>query len=44
MTTFERIKELAKKRKLTLSKVNDLAGIGTNSIYRWKTQSPTVNT
>lgn len=43
MTTFERIKELAKKRKLTLSKVNDLAGIGTNSIYRWKTQSPTVN-
>lgn len=43
MTTFDRIKELAKKRKLTLSQVNELAGIGTNSIYRWKTQSPTVN-
>ena len=41
MTTFERIKELAKKQHLTLSKVNDMAGIGKNSIYRWKNQTPT---
>lgn len=41
MSTFERIKELAKKQNLTLAKVNDLSGIGTNSIYRWKSQMPT---
>lgn len=41
MTTFERIKKLAKKQHLTLSKVNDMSGIGTNSIYRWKNQTPT---
>lgn len=43
MCTFERIKKLAKKHHLTLAKVNDLAGIGTNSIYRWKKQTPTSN-
>lgn len=43
MSTFERIKELAKKEHLTLAKVNDLSGIGTNSIYRWKNQMPTSN-
>ena len=41
MTTFERIKKLAKNQHLTLSKVNDMSGIGTNSIYRWKNQTPT---
>lgn len=43
MSTFERIKQLAKKQHLTLAKVNDLSGIGTNSIYRWKNQTPTSN-
>lgn len=43
MCTFERIKKLAKKQQLTLARVNDLAGIGTNSIYRWKKQTPTSN-
>ncbi|WEV36258.1 helix-turn-helix transcriptional regulator [Lactobacillus sp. ESL0677] len=41
MNTFERIKELTKQQHLTLAKVNEQAGIGTNSIYRWKTQTPT---
>lgn len=36
MTTFERIKELAKKRGLSLIEVNDKAGLGTRTIYHWK--------
>lgn len=40
MIQFERVKLLAKKRKLTLREVNDKAGIGTNSIYNWKTRKP----
>ncbi|MCO6528630.1 MAG: helix-turn-helix transcriptional regulator [Gilliamella sp.] len=41
MTAFDRIKKLAKEQHLTLAKINEKAGIGTNSIYRWKTQVPT---
>lgn len=40
MSTFERIKNLAKKNHLTLSEINDKAGLGTNSIYSWKTSTP----
>ena len=42
MTTFERIKELAKKRGYTLSSLNDKAGLGKNSIYHWKTKEPSM--
>ena len=42
MTTFERIKELAKKRGLSLIEVNDKAGLGTRTIYHWKKQAPTA--
>ena len=40
--TFERIKELAKKRGYTLSALNDKAGLGTNSIYHWKNKTPST--
>lgn len=40
MTVFERTKELAKKRKLSLREVNDKAKLGTNSIYKWKSSKP----
>lgn len=40
MIQFERAKILAKKKKLTLRELNDKAGIGTNSIYNWKTRKP----
>ncbi|GAX04591.1 XRE family transcriptional regulator [Secundilactobacillus pentosiphilus] len=43
MTTFERIKELAKMRGYSLSALNDKAGLGTNSIYHWKTKSPSTD-
>lgn len=42
MSTFERIKETAKKRGLTLAKLNEKAGLGTNSIYHWKTKKPSA--
>lgn len=40
MIEFERTKELAKRRKMTLREVNDKAGFGTNSIYNWKSKKP----
>lgn len=40
MTVFERIKKLAKERGYSLTKLNDAAGLGTNSIYHWKTKTP----
>ena len=33
MIEFERTKELAKKRKMSLLEVNDKAGLGKRSIY-----------
>lgn len=43
MIAFERIKELAKKKKLSLVEVNDKAGLGTRSIYHWKDKMPNNN-
>ena len=40
MIAFERIKELAKKKKLSLVEVNDKAGLGTRSIYHWNKTQP----
>lgn len=40
MTVFDRIKEIAKKRGMSLKSVNDTANLGTNAIYKWKTQKP----
>ena len=42
MTAFERIKELSKKRGYSLTKLNDEAGLGTNSIYHWRTKTPST--
>lgn len=43
MTTFERIKKLAKQHGMTLAKLNEQAGLGTNSIYHWKTKKPSTD-
>lgn len=40
MTTFERIKILAKKHGYTLNSLNDAAGLGARSIYRWNKLRP----
>lgn len=43
MTIFERTKELAKKRGLSLQETAKSAGIGINSIYSWKNKKPSVD-
>lgn len=43
MIAFERIKKLAKNKKLSLVEVNDKAGLGTRSIYHWKDKMPNNN-
>ena len=41
---MERIKELCKKRGITVSELENRVGFGKNSIYKWKTQSPKIET
>jgi transcriptional regulator with XRE-family HTH domain len=43
MSTFEIVKYLAEKNHLSLTEVNDKAGLGTGSIYNWKTKVPSIN-
>lgn len=40
MTVYDRIKELAQKRKMTISEVEEALGMGTNSLYAWKKKTP----
>jgi len=40
MTVYDRIKELAEKRKMTVSEVERALGMGTNSLYAWKKKIP----
>ncbi|CAH0419379.1 helix-turn-helix domain-containing protein [Periweissella ghanensis] len=44
MSLFERIKETAKKRSMTLLVLSDKAGLGEKTIYKWKTQVPKTET
>lgn len=41
---LEKIKELCKKRGITVSELENRVGFGKNSIYKWKTQSPKIET
>lgn len=43
-TLFERIKELAKNKKITLSDLEKQIGISKTSIYTWKNVSPKSET
>lgn len=40
---FERIEFISKKRGMSLREVNEKAKLGTNAIYRWKKQVPSVD-
>lgn len=42
MIEFERTKELARKRKMSLLEVNDKAELGKRSIYNWKNRKPGI--
>lgn len=43
MKMLEIIKEYTKKRHFTLTKINEMIEIGTNSIYALKISIPSVN-
>ena len=43
MTLFERTKEIAYKRGMSLQEVAKKANLGVNSIYRWKERNPTTS-
>lgn len=43
MSTFERIKYLANSKKMSLQEIAEKAGIGKNSIYRWKVSAPNAD-
>ena len=42
MTVLDKIKELAKRKGLSLVELNDKAGLGKNVIYSWKHKTPTI--
>lgn len=42
MTTFERIKQTARERGLTLNQLNDTAKLKNNIIYSWKSKTPSA--
>ncbi|MCK8605177.1 helix-turn-helix domain-containing protein [Leuconostoc citreum] len=42
MTIFERVKETANLRKINLQTLAEKSGMGINSIYGWKTKTPSV--
>lgn len=42
MALVERIKKLSKKYNMNLQTVAQKAGLGINAIYRWKDQTPTI--
>lgn len=43
MAIFDNIKNVAKDRGLSLNEVNNLAGLGKNTIYSWKSKAPSIN-
>ncbi|MBS9334981.1 helix-turn-helix domain-containing protein [Fructobacillus sp. M1-13] len=43
MTLFENIKEISKKRGINLKTVAKESGLGENAIYRWKTETPRID-
>ncbi|SCC14090.1 helix-turn-helix domain-containing protein [Weissella bombi] len=43
MTIFERTKEAAKTRGMSLQETATAAGIGINSIYGWKNKKPSID-
>ncbi|SDJ76983.1 helix-turn-helix domain-containing protein [Salimicrobium halophilum] len=40
MTVFDRVKELCKKRGITVAQLEDKVGFGRNSMYSWKKNKP----
>lgn len=43
MTLFERIKETAKERGISLTALSVKSGLGEKTIYKWKEKEPSAN-
>ena len=43
MNIYNKVKKIADRKGFSLRQVERNAGIANGSIYRWKTQSPTVD-
>ncbi|ABS23199.1 helix-turn-helix domain-containing protein [Bacillus cytotoxicus] len=44
MTTFDIVKKLAEEQKISISELERTLGMGKNSLYRWKKQTPSSDT
>lgn len=42
MSLFENIQKIAKQHGFSLRSLNEKAKLGTNAIYKWKTQTPST--
>lgn len=40
---FDRVKQLAKENNISLKDINEKAGLGTGSIYSWKSSTPSID-
>lgn len=40
MTTFDKVKELSKKEKISIVELEEKLGLGRNSLYSWKKKVP----
>lgn len=40
MTTFDRVKKLADKQKISIVELEEKLGLGRNSLYSWKKKTP----
>lgn len=44
MNLYDNVKTLARRRGMTIQELAEKAGLGRNSIYKWRTQSPKADT
>ncbi len=43
MTLFDRIKTRGEEKGYSIAKIEELAGLSPNSLYKWKTQTPKID-
>lgn len=43
MTLFDRIKIKGEEKGYSIAKIEELAGLSPNSLYKWKTQTPKID-
>ncbi|OJT67014.1 helix-turn-helix domain-containing protein [Bacillus licheniformis] len=43
MSLFDRVKQIADKKKMSIAELERKLGMGSNTLYRWKTQKPSID-